>query len=99
MLTVSLPVELIDQNPWWRNPKAIEQDNHILELEKSRVKWDPRLRRMFTLDKDIVYTLRGPRQVGKTTLLKNMIRGLSDGCFKELDGGSPRFEQILVARS
>lgn len=73
---MSLPIELIDQNLWWRNPEGIETDKHIAEFRKSTVKWNPTLRRKFTLEKDIVYTLRGPRQVGKTTLLKNMIRDL-----------------------
>ncbi len=33
---------------------------------------------MFKFDKDIIYTLRGPRQVGKTTLLKYLISDFLD---------------------
>jgi len=75
---MGIAVDLVDQNPWWKKKEAIAQDKHLNELEKSSVKWQPRIRYKFNLDKDIVYTLRGPRQVGKTTLLKSMIRDLLD---------------------
>lgn len=48
----------------------------LREFEESEVKWDPRIRYTFSKDSDMVYTLRGPRQVGKTTLLKLNIRDL-----------------------
>jgi len=73
---MSIPIELMDQNPWWRNPKAILKDKYIMALIKSKVRWDPRLKYKFDLNIDVVYTLRGPRQVGKTTLLKDIIRHL-----------------------
>jgi hypothetical protein len=73
---MSIPVELMDQNPWWRNPKAILKDKYIIALDKSKVQWDPRLKYEFDLNIDAIYTLRGPRQVGKTTLIKDMIRHL-----------------------
>ena len=69
-------MELMDQNPWWRDPEAILKDKFIVALEKSKVRWDPRLRYKFDLNTDAVYTLRGPRQVGKTTLLKDIIKYL-----------------------
>ena len=46
------------------------------EYENAKVKWDPRIRYKFGEDIDVVYTLRGPRQVGKTTLVKLNIRDL-----------------------
>jgi len=70
---MSIPVELMDQNPWWRDPKAILKDKYIIALDKSKVRWDPRLKYKFSLNTDAIYTLRGPRQVGKTTLLKDLI--------------------------
>jgi len=73
---MSIPIELMDQNPWWRNPKAILKDKYIMALTKSKVRWDPRLKYKFDLNTDAIYTLRGPRQVGKTTLLKDIIRHL-----------------------
>jgi hypothetical protein len=73
---MSVPVELVDQNPWWRDKEAIQRDKYIVALSQSRVPWDPRLKYEFQWGKDIIYTLRGPRQVGKTTLIMDMIRGL-----------------------
>jgi predicted AAA+ superfamily ATPase len=73
---MSLPIELIDQNPWWRKPKAILKDKYIVAAAKSKAPWNPRLKYKFDLNMDAVYTLRGPRQVGKTTLLKQMIKHL-----------------------
>lgn len=73
---MSIPIELMDQNPWWRKPEEISKDKNIIALTKSKVCWDPRIKYTFDLDADVIYTLRGPRQVGKTTLLKDMIRGL-----------------------
>jgi hypothetical protein len=75
---MGIAVDLVDQNPWWKKEEVIAQDKHLTELEKSSVKWQPRIRYKFRFDKDIVYTLRGPRQVGKTTLLKSLIRDLLD---------------------
>lgn len=71
---MSIPIELIDQNPWWRTKSAINADKDIRILRKAKVRWQPRLKYRFEWDKDIIYTLRGPRQVGKTTLVKEMIR-------------------------
>jgi predicted AAA+ superfamily ATPase len=73
---MSIPVELMDQNPWWRNPKAILEDKYIKALTSSKVRWEPRLKYKFDLSADVIYTIRGPRQVGKTTCLKEMIKDL-----------------------
>lgn len=75
---MSIPVELMDQNPWWRKPDSILKDKYILALTKSKVRWEPRLKYKFDLNTDAVYALRGPRQVGKTTLLKDIIKHLID---------------------
>lgn len=66
--------ELAKQNPWWQNPQAIESDPKIRDFESAGVKWSPRIRKYMDLEKDVLYSLRGPRQVGKTTLVKLMIR-------------------------
>lgn len=61
---------LIEQNPWWSDPKAIDKDKHLLDYNSAKVKFPlPNL-----AVKNGVYVLRGPRQVGKTTLIKNMIK-------------------------
>ncbi len=67
---------LLTQNPWWENPEKIETDLNITRFEESRFKWTPRIRHYIELDTEAIYTLRGPRQVGKTTLIKLMMREL-----------------------
>lgn len=65
--------ELTEYNPWWKKESEISKDPQLQKWEQSSLKWDPRLRHTFK-DEDVVYSLRGPRQVGKTTLIKLMIR-------------------------
>jgi len=68
--------DLVENNPWWLDKKAINEDPRIVEWEASRFKWTPRLGDTFEWDLDVIYVLRGPRQVGKTTLMKLKIRDL-----------------------
>lgn len=65
--------ELVEYNPWWKKESEIDNDPEIQKWEASNLKWDPRLRHTFKHE-DLIYSLRGPRQVGKTTLVKLMIR-------------------------
>lgn len=70
--------ELWRHNPWWRSPSAIDKDDKIIEWSESTIRHDPGLRRAIRYDfgpgNTVVYTLRGPRQAGKTTLMKLQIR-------------------------
>lgn len=68
-------MELVVQNPWWKNKSEIDKDIHVSRWLNSRVKWVPALKDEIDWV-DAVYTVRGPRQVGKTTLLKLWIREL-----------------------
>ncbi len=74
---MSIP-DFVEHNPWWLGRKAIEEDQRIVEWEASHFKWTPRLGETFDWDLDIIYVLRGPRQVGKTTLVKLKIRERMD---------------------
>lgn len=65
--------ELLGYNPWWKDTAAIDDDSQIRKWENSQLKWEPRIQKEFR-EEDLIYTLRGPRQVGKTTMLKLMIR-------------------------
>lgn len=66
------------ENPWWRRAGSIDSDEKIVRWTRSAARRDPPLRtRMeyyFEPDNTVVYTLRGPRQTGKTTLVKLQIR-------------------------
>ncbi|MBI2135567.1 ATP-binding protein [Candidatus Woesearchaeota archaeon] len=61
-------------NPWWKGRQYIQEDKHIKEYEEKKYKWEPKLE--IKLLPDNIFTLRGPRQVGKTTLMKLFIRNL-----------------------
>jgi uncharacterized protein len=62
------------QNRWWLDKSAIDADRHLRRLHESLLRWEPPL--PFRFDRDAVYTLRGPRQVGKSTILKRQIAAL-----------------------
>lgn len=71
--------ELAKQNPWWKNREFPPDDPEKGRYEKSSFKWNPRLLKRLE-EKDVIYTLRGPRRVGKTTSLKIKIEQcLSEG--------------------
>ncbi len=59
-------------NPWWEHKTAIENDKHLRNLRQFKyIHKSPHLDHDFK--KNCVYTIRGPRQVGKTTFLKLFI--------------------------
>ena len=61
--------DLLEYNPWWKEKQAIELDPEIQAWNNSILKWSHTLEQTFS-DADYIYSLRGPRQVGKTTLIK-----------------------------
>ncbi len=68
--------ELAQRNPWWKNKDLILEDRNLRKRKGSKVDWTPRIKYKFSLNEDAIYTVRGPRQVGKTTLVKIMIEEL-----------------------
>lgn len=68
---------LREANPWWET-KDMGQDQKIREWQESPMGYKPRLMREFEYDFEpnntVVYTLRGARQVGKTTMIKLQIQ-------------------------
>lgn len=62
------------QNRWWTTPSAIYDDRHLSRVSRSTIPWLPPL--PFQFNRDAIYTLRGPRQVGKSTILKRQIKQL-----------------------
>ena len=61
---------------------SVQSDEKIIEWNRSRIRHVPRLKQEILYDSEpdntIIYTLRGPRQVGKTTLVKLQIRDFLD---------------------
>lgn len=72
MLSSGLETQIRDANPWWRNER-------LFDLPKmKRWAFQPVLKGLQTgLTPSVV--LRGPRQIGKTTLLEHVIEHLLDG--------------------
>lgn len=71
---------LRDLNPWWIAPEAMERDPHLREAAAAPFRWEPEVLGPEDLESPSVYTLRGPRQVGKTTAVKRLIaRSLAAG--------------------
>jgi predicted AAA+ superfamily ATPase len=67
---------ILNQNPWWRDKSLISQDPKLRELERRPLRFRPELLDEFDLDVPGIHTLRGPRQIGKTTAVKLLIRDL-----------------------
>jgi len=68
--------QLAEQNPWWIDKNNIQKDYQILSLTKLKFQWDPKIKYYLKLNQDVIYSIRGPRQVGKTTLIKVIIQDL-----------------------
>lgn len=68
-------VEYAIQNVWWRGKGYIKDDKHLKDFSGKKYRFEPKI-----LEEKLVvgniYTLRGPRQVGKTTLVKLLIKNL-----------------------
>ena len=61
-------------NPWWEDPKAIDSDEHIIQVRNKPYYFNNPVREKLTLERGRGYILRGCRQIGKTTILKEKIK-------------------------
>jgi predicted AAA+ superfamily ATPase len=68
--------QLLELNPWWRDARAIESDPKVRAFEARRFRWDPPVLDALEVGVRRVHTLRGPRQVGKSTTAKRLVRRL-----------------------
>jgi len=68
--------QISEYNPWWKDIDNILADVKLEELKSVEFQWEPNLKYYIKLDNDVIYTIRGPRQVGKTTLMKMIIEEL-----------------------
>ena len=67
--------ELANQNPWWQNKDAIHDDFKIKQFNESQVQYfHPLVTQKY--EPFSLFIIRGPRQVGKSTALKLLIRKL-----------------------
>ncbi|MEX0836728.1 MAG: ATP-binding protein [Gemmatimonadota bacterium] len=71
-----LDEQILTWNPWWADPAAIDRDPHIVAAEAAPFTWVSPLLGSLPLEPGAAHTVRGPRQAGKTTLAKQLIRTL-----------------------
>ncbi len=77
---------LKELNPWWNEPKWYEKDEDIIQVTKSRIerriryrfrkKWIETL--LSSPDAWGIRVIRGPRRIGKTTLMKLLVKDAID---------------------
>lgn len=72
----SVSERLLINNPWWVSAGLINEDSLLGEFEDQKFKYFHPLLLNFPTDKDAVLTLRGPRRVGKSTLMRLLIKRL-----------------------
>lgn len=63
-------------NPWWETPEAIKTDIKIREFNAQKFQFHHSFLDTFPMQMDAILTLRGPRRIGKTTLVKLIIQNL-----------------------
>lgn len=67
---------LREQNPHWENPKEIGKDFHIQAISALPFEIINPVEKKIEFDKEGIFIIRGPRQIGKTTFLKRSIKNL-----------------------
>ncbi len=72
MRIADIDAELIHSNPWWRDPEGwAERDVQLRAVRDSAFAYAPRP--LADLAPGGLYILRGPRRVGKSTALKQLV--------------------------
>ncbi|MCD6348180.1 MAG: ATP-binding protein [Candidatus Korarchaeota archaeon] len=66
-------------NPWWYDDSWAREDPHLTKFSESKYKWRPDWLDSLSLEPFSLNFVLGPRQVGKTTGLKLLIRELIEG--------------------
>ena len=66
----------LDLNPWWKHDDWSERDKHLKNWNSQRIRWIPKWIDRISLEPFSLNFVVGPRQVGKTTGLKLLIKGL-----------------------
>lgn len=74
---MEISFQLLQQhNPWWFREELILDDEKIVDYERETYKYVPPILLEYPDNTDAILTLRGPRQVGKSTSMKLLIRKL-----------------------
>ncbi len=74
---MEINLQLLQQhNPWWFREEVILDDEKIVDYERETYKYVPPILSDYPTKTDAILTLRGPRQVGKSTSIKLLIQKL-----------------------
>jgi len=74
---MEISFQLLQQhNPWWFREEMILDDEKIMEYERGAYRYIPPILTEYPENSDAILTLRGPRQIGKSTSMKLLIRRL-----------------------
>jgi predicted AAA+ superfamily ATPase len=65
---------IVGLNPWWSNSSWEAEDPHLRRLEAQPARLPAPQADAIDLERPGVHLLRGPRQVGKSTILKSIVR-------------------------
>ncbi|NPA87048.1 MAG: ATP-binding protein [Candidatus Diapherotrites archaeon] len=65
-------------NPWWEREEWHKDDKHLRWWSQQRYRWIPLWVKEFKPEPPALYFLFGPRQVGKTTAVKLLVKRLID---------------------
>lgn len=68
--------DFVIQNIWWKGKEYLKEDKHLREYQEKKYKWQPGILSDLKIVTGNLYSLRGPRQIGKTTLVKLIIESL-----------------------
>ncbi|MBU0735240.1 MAG: hypothetical protein KKG10_13925 [Proteobacteria bacterium] len=66
------------QNKHWDNLDVLSEDIHLKQLLSAPLILRHPVEEKLRLNEDKVYIIRGPRQIGKTSLAKRKLKGLID---------------------
>lgn len=75
--------DFLIQNIWWKGKEYLKDDKHLREYREKKYQWQPAILRDIKLIPGNLFSLRGPRQIGKTTLVKLVIESLIQGGIQE----------------
>ncbi|MDI6721318.1 MAG: AAA family ATPase, partial [Candidatus Aenigmarchaeota archaeon] len=70
--------ELFGQNPWWKDKSLIDKDYDIVKWKEKKYRWVPGIIEKISLKPFALHIITGPRQSGKTTTIKLLIKKLLD---------------------
>jgi uncharacterized protein len=69
---------LLSKNPWWMGKQNIEKDEDYRKWNEKKFKWNPEIVDEIPISCFSLNFIFGPRQVGKTTSVKLLIKKLLD---------------------